>query len=151
MILQQDKVGAKSYELAEREAIAADWFELAARSNHAGAMVRLGFLHEKGVKINRNQVLVDKSIAKAAKWYQKAADGEHNSPEAQNALGLLFYKNLITHKVLIPSFICARQGEEELKWTKLLQFGNKFIPFVLPVPGGTRYIVKHRKSILKAF
>ena len=100
MILQQDKVGAKAYELAEREAIAADWFELAARSNHAGAMVRLGFLHEKGVKINRNQVLVDKSIAKAAKWYQRAADGEHNNPEAQNALGLLFYKNQITHKVL---------------------------------------------------
>ena len=46
------------------------------------------------IRINKKQIILERNIPEAARWYQEAADGEYNNSDAQNSLGLLFYKSL---------------------------------------------------------
>ena len=98
MILQQDTKGATPNQLAEREARAYEWFHKASEQGHPNAMVQLGFLYEKGIRVSKKQIILERNIPEAAKWYQEAADGEHNNDNGQNSLGLLFYKGLISQR-----------------------------------------------------
>ena len=52
-------------------------------------------LYEKGIGN-----YLKKDIIQAQKYYQKAADGNYNNSEAQNRLGLLYYKGKVDRKLI---------------------------------------------------
>ena len=68
MILQQPTKGITLNQIAEREARAYEWFHKAAEQGHPGAMVQLGFLYEKGIRINKKQIILERNIPEAARW-----------------------------------------------------------------------------------
>ena len=67
--------------VTQNHAEAAKWFRLAAEQGHAGAQLKLGDMHYRGVGVPRDH-------AEAAEWFRRAA--EQGEEWAQHALGVLY-------------------------------------------------------------
>ena len=74
-----------------------EYFIKAAEQQHPGALCEYGSYYEKGLKGANGQYIIEKDLQEAQKYYQEAAD-KHDNAEAQNKLGVLYYKNKISRK-----------------------------------------------------
>jgi TPR repeat protein len=65
-------------------------WEEAAKMGHLESMTDLGYIYEKGLKVD-GRLIIEHDASKAFEYYSKAA--EQNFPRALNNLASLYYSN----------------------------------------------------------